>query len=184
MLKKNDAVTGKTNAATENAASHPVASASRTEFAESRPARIEIMDTTLRDGEQTSGVSFMPHEKLDVARRLLDEVRVDRVEVASARVSDGERRAVSLICRWAEGAGLLDRVEVLGFVDGRQSVDWITSCGGRVINLLTKGSERHCTLQLRKTPQESTSTTSAAPSTTPGGREWQPTSTSKTGQTA
>lgn len=154
MLKKNDAVTGKTNAATENAASHPVVSASRTEFAESRPARIEIMDTTLRDGEQTSGVSFMPHEKLDVARRLLDEVRVDRVEVASARVSDGERRAVSLICRWAEGAGLLDRVEVLGFVDGRQSVDWITSCGGRVINLLTKGSERHCTLQLRKTPQE------------------------------
>ena len=116
--------------------------------------RIEIMDTTLRDGEQTSGVSFMPHEKLAIARCLLESVRVDRIEVASARVSDGERRAVSLICRWAEGAGLIDRVEVLGFVDGRESVDWIQSCGGQVMNLLTKGSERHCTLQLRKTPQE------------------------------
>ncbi len=115
--------------------------------------RIEIMDTTLRDGEQTSGVSFMPHEKLSVARLLLEAVRVDRIEVASARVSDGERRAVSLICRWAESAGLLDRVEVLGFVDGTVSVDWIAQCGGRVVNLLTKGSERHCTLQLGKTPQ-------------------------------
>ena len=73
--------------------------------------RIEIMDTTLRDGEQTSGVSFMPHEKLAIARCLLESVRVDRIEVASARVSDGERRAVSLICRWAEGAGLIDRAD-------------------------------------------------------------------------
>lgn len=43
--------------------------------------RIEIMDTTLRDGEQTSGVSFVPHEKLMIARLLLEELKVDRVEV-------------------------------------------------------------------------------------------------------
>ena len=48
---------------------------------------IEIMDCTLRDGEQTSGVSFLPHEKLMVARMLLGEVNVNRIEVASARVS-------------------------------------------------------------------------------------------------
>lgn len=79
--------------------------------------KIEIMDTTLRDGEQTSGVSFMPHEKLLIARLLLQELNVDRIEVASARVSDGEKRAVSLICKWARSAGMLSRVEVLGFVD-------------------------------------------------------------------
>ncbi len=115
---------------------------------------IEIMDTTLRDGEQTNGVSFIPHEKLIVARMLLQELNVDRIEVASARVSDGEKEAVTNICKWAKAAGKLDRVEVLGFVDGRISLDWINECGGRVINLLCKGSERHCTYQLKKTLDE------------------------------
>ncbi len=112
------------------------------------------MDCTLRDGEQTSGVSFMPHEKLMIARMLLQKVKVDRIEVASARVSEGEREAVTMICRYAASVGLLDRVEVLGFVDGHESVDWIASCGGRVINLLAKGSRKHCEEQLHKSPQE------------------------------
>ena len=80
--------------------------------------KIEIMDTTLRDGEQTSGVSFVPHEKLMIARLLLEELKVDRVEVASARVSDGEFDAVKMICDWAARRNLLQKVEVLGFVDG------------------------------------------------------------------
>ena len=116
--------------------------------------RIEIMDTTLRDGEQTSGVSFVPHEKLMIARLLLEDLKADRVEVASARVSDGERDAVRMICDWAARRNLLQRVEVLGFVDGHQSVDWIRSAGGRVVNLLCKGSLKHCTYQLKKTPDE------------------------------
>ena len=112
------------------------------------------MDTTLRDGEQTRGVSFTPHEKLNIARILLREVGVDRIEVASARVSEGERRAVELICRWAKVADMVNRVEVLGFVDGHVSVDWINGCGCRTINLLTKGSLKHLTYQLRKTPEQ------------------------------
>ena len=114
---------------------------------------VEIMDSTLRDGEQTNGVSFLPHEKLMVARMLLHDVNVDRIEVASARVSEGEKEAVRMICRYADQIGKLDRVEVLGFVDGHLSVDWIADCGGKVINLLAKGSLKHCTHQLQKTPE-------------------------------
>ena len=115
---------------------------------------VEIMDATLRDGEQTNGVSFLPHEKLVMARKLLYEVNVDRIEVASARVSEGEREAVTKICASAQKNRLLDRVEVLGFVDGGKSIDWIADCGGRVINLLAKGSLKHCTHQLHKTPEQ------------------------------
>ena len=115
---------------------------------------VEIMDSTLRDGEQTNGVSFLPHEKLVMARKLLSDVNVDRIEVASARVSEGEREAVTKICAYAQKNNLLERVEVLGFVDGGQSIDWIAECGGRVVNLLAKGSLKHCTHQLHKTPEE------------------------------
>ena len=112
------------------------------------------MDCTLRDGEQTSGVSFLPHEKLMIARTLLKDVNVDRIEVASARVSEGEKDAVKMICRYAKQIGKADSVEVLGFVDGYKSIDWIVECGCQTVNLLTKGSLKHCTQQLGKTPEE------------------------------
>ena len=115
---------------------------------------VEIMDSTLRDGEQTSGVSFLPHEKLIIARMLLGDLNVDRIEVASAKVSEGEREAVSMICRYAAKVDMLNRVEVLGFIDGGQSIDWIDSCGGKTVNLLATGSLRHCQEQLKKTPEE------------------------------
>lgn len=115
---------------------------------------IEVLDTTLRDGEQTAGVSFNPGEKLAIARLLLEELKVNRIEVASARVSKGEEQAFSKICDWASITGHLGSVEALGFVDDGKSVDWISSRGGKVINLLTKGSLRHVTCQLRKSPGE------------------------------
>ena len=112
------------------------------------------MDTTLRDGEQAEGISMMPEEKRTIARRLLETVKVDRIEVASARVSEGERRAVKAIVDYAESKGMTDRVEILGFVDMNRSVDWAESVGVRVINLLTKGSLHHCREQLKKTHQQ------------------------------
>jgi D-citramalate synthase len=108
------------------------------------------MDTTLRDGEQTHGVSFSPAEKVNIAKALLQLLKVDRIEVASARVSDGELEAVANINQWAQEHGLAERIEVLGFVDHKKSVDWILQAQGRVINLLTKGSEKHCREQLGK----------------------------------
>ncbi len=118
------------------------------------PQTITLMDTTLRDGEQTQGVSFAPAEKLSMAQALLGRLNVDRIEVASAGVSAGEQTAVANINHWAAENGMLDRVEVLGFVDVDRSVDWIIGAGGKVINLLTKGSEKHCRTQLRTTPEE------------------------------
>ncbi|MEI8085874.1 MAG: alpha-isopropylmalate synthase regulatory domain-containing protein [Paludibacter sp.] len=115
---------------------------------------IEIMDTTLRDGEQTSGVSFAAEEKLSVARLLLEELCVDRIEIASARVSDGEFASVKKVSQWAQNHGYIDKIEVLGFVDGRLSLDWISGAGCKVINLLCKGSLNHCTHQLKKTPEK------------------------------
>tara|TARA_X000000950_G_scaffold40200_2_gene43664 strand:- start:12183 stop:13697 length:1515 start_codon:yes stop_codon:yes gene_type:complete len=115
---------------------------------------IEIMDTTLRDGEQTSGVSFSVAEKLTLSRLLLCELNVDRIEVASARVSTGEHNAVNEITQWAKSEGLDKRVEVLGFVDGGTSIEWMLETGVKVQNLLTKGSLNHLKHQLKKSPSE------------------------------
>ena len=115
---------------------------------------IEIMDTTLRDGEQTSGVSFSASEKLTIAQLLLTEIRVDRIEIASARVSEGEFAAVKAITKWAKANGFLNKVEVLTFVDGDVSVKWMQKTGAKVMNLLTKGSLNHLTHQLKKKPEQ------------------------------
>lgn len=119
--------------------------------ATAQPRRIQLLDTTLRDGEQTQGVSFSANEKMNIARALLQSLKVDRIEIASACVSDGEKEAVARITEWAAENGLVERIEVLGFVDYKRSVDWIRSAGCRVINLLAKGSEKHCREQLGKT---------------------------------
>jgi D-citramalate synthase len=111
------------------------------------------MDTTLRDGEQTQGVSYRPLEKLHIARLLLKDLKVDRIEVASARVSSGEFEALRRMTEWARHNGLQRKIEVLGFIDGDVSLNWIKDAGGKVINLLCKGSLRHLEKQLRKTPE-------------------------------
>ena len=116
--------------------------------------KIEIMDTTLRDGEQTSGVSFSVSEKLTLAKLLLEELQVDRIEVASARVSQGELEAVQQITQWAAENNCLHRIEVLTFVDAGSSLNWLIEAGAKVQNLLTKGSLNHLTHQLKKTPEQ------------------------------
>ncbi len=116
--------------------------------------KVEIMDTTLRDGEQTSGVSFSSREKLTIAKLLIEELHVDRIEIASARVSKGEFQAVKNITEWASENNCLDCVEVLTFVDGGKSIKWMVDSGAKVQNLLTKGSLNHLKHQLKKTPKQ------------------------------
>jgi len=116
--------------------------------------KIEFMDTTRRDVEHTSEVSFPSAEKLTIAKLLLEELNVDRIEVASARVSEGEFNAVKAITDWANKNGYIDRIEMLTFVDGGRSIDWMNNAGAKVQNLLTKGSLNHLTHQLKKTPEQ------------------------------
>ncbi len=115
---------------------------------------IKIMDTTLRDGEQTAGVAFTVDEKLAIAKALIIETGIDAIEVGSARVSEGEFNSLIEICKWAKTKNLLDRIEVLGFVDKNRSVDWISDTGCETINLLCKGSLNHLINQLKKTPEQ------------------------------
>ena len=91
--------------------------------------------------------------------------------------------AARRVAAWARKEGVSDRVEIMGYCDGDLSVDWIKGVGGRVMNLLTKGSEKHCREQLRQTPEQHRKrvletirrrTARASPST----------STSRTGRTA
>jgi len=112
------------------------------------------MDTTLRDGEQTSGVSFSASEKLTLAKLLLEELNVDRIEIASARVSKGEFDAVKRITNWAAENGHLYQIEILTFVDKGVSIQWMEEAGAKVQNLLTKGSLNHLTHQLKLTPEQ------------------------------
>jgi len=116
--------------------------------------KLEIMDTTLRDGEQMRGVSYFPQEKLAIAKILLKEAKVDRIEIASARVSKGEEQSVAKIIEWAKKVNYVNKIEILGFIDKTESVDWIYNSGAKVMNILAKGSLKHLTTQLRKAKEQ------------------------------
>ena len=79
----------------------------RTANTMSSTKKIQLMDTTLRDGEQTQGVSFTSPEKANIAKTLLKKLRVDRIEVTSARISEGELGSVQNIVEWATENGFL-----------------------------------------------------------------------------
>ena len=112
------------------------------------------MDTTLRDGEQTSGMSFSSSEKLTIAKLLLTVLNVDRIEIASARVSKGEFKAAQAITNWAKQNQYLNKIEILTFLDDGISLEWLIKSGAKVQNLLTKGSLNHLKHQIKKTPNQ------------------------------
>ena len=55
--------------------------------------KVRIFDTTLRDGEQSPGVSINPEQKLQIAFKL-DQLGVDAIEAGFPIVSQGEIQAV------------------------------------------------------------------------------------------
>ena len=99
-------------------------------------------------------MSFSSTEKLTIAKLLLEELNIDRIEVASARVSEGEFQAVQNITDWAKKNGYLNKIEILTFLDNGISLKWLIKSGAKVQNLLTKGSLNHLKTSNKKTPKE------------------------------
>ena len=64
--------------------------------------RVRIFDTTLRDGEQSPGVSLNALEKLQIARQL-QKLGVDIIEAGFPVTSPGDKEAVSLIAKEVKG---------------------------------------------------------------------------------
>ena len=65
------------------------------------PNRVLIFDTTLRDGEQTPGVSFHLNEKVEIAKAL-EDLGVDIIEAGFAGASKGDFQAIQAVAQMAD----------------------------------------------------------------------------------
>ena len=112
------------------------------------PSKIRVFDTTLRDGEQTPGVSLTPENKLRIAQRL-DELGVDVIEAGFAAVSEGELEAVRLIA----SQGL--KAEICSASRGtRGDIDAVAKTGADSIHLIIPVSDLHIEAKLKKTREQ------------------------------
>jgi D-citramalate synthase len=105
---------------------------------------MRFFDTTLRDGEQTPGVSLSPVEKLEIARKL-SEIGVHVVEAGSAAASEGEREAIRLIAGDGLSAEICTYVRAL-----RQDIDYAADLGADSVHLVIPVSDLHIEKKLRK----------------------------------
>ncbi len=112
------------------------------------PKKIRIFDTTLRDGEQTPGVSLTPEKKLRIAESL-DKIGVDALEAGFAAASEGELEAINLIAN----AGL--RAEVYSMARGVISdIDAVLKTSAAGVHLVIPSSDLHLEYKLKKTRKE------------------------------
>jgi D-citramalate synthase len=112
------------------------------------PEKIRIFDTTLRDGEQTPGVSLTPENKLRIAKSL-DKLGVDVIEAGFAAVSKGEEEAVKFIAN--EGL----KAEVCCFVRGvKKDIDIALKCDAQSVHLVIPTSDLHLQYKLKKTRED------------------------------
>ncbi|MFW6117009.1 MAG: 2-isopropylmalate synthase [Thermoproteota archaeon] len=112
------------------------------------PEKIRILDTTLRDGEQTPGVSLTPDKKLRIARSL-DALGVDVIEGGFAASSKGEEEAIRLIAQ--EGL----RADVYSFARGvKKDIDAVLKTDADGVNLCLPTSDLHLKYKLKKSRRE------------------------------
>ncbi len=109
---------------------------------------IKILDTTLRDGEQTPGVSLTSKEKLRIANKL-DEIGVEFIEAGSAITSQGERDSIKEITSQGFNAEILSFSRPLS-VD----IDYCLECDVDAVNLVVPTSDLHIADKLKISPDE------------------------------
>jgi len=110
--------------------------------------RVRMLDTTLRDGEQTPGISLTPEKKLLIARKL-DELGVDTIEAGSAIASEGEREAIRKIA----GEGL--EAEIASFCRGVVGdIDAALACDVDAVSIVIPTSDLHIEKKLRSTREK------------------------------
>ena len=113
--------------------------------------KVRIFDTTLRDGEQTPGVSLSPEKKLNIAKKL-DELGIDAIETGFPVISDGEREAVKMIT----SANL--KAELFGLArTNKKDIDAAIDCGLNYIHTFIATSDIHLEYKLKMTRDEALS---------------------------
>jgi D-citramalate synthase len=110
--------------------------------------RIRFLDTTLRDGEQTPGVSLNPEQKLEIATKLAD-VGIDVIEVGSAAASEGERAAIRIISDAGLSSEICTYVRALS-----QDIDLAADYGADSVHLVVPVSDLHIVKKMRKTREQ------------------------------
>ena len=115
---------------------------------EQKGRRIRVLDTTLRDGEQTPGVSLTIEEKVEIAKAL-DALGVDVIEAGFPIVSDGEFAAVKAISK----LGLKSTVAALSRVD-KQDIDALIACDIPYGHLFIATSDLHLKYKLNITREQ------------------------------
>ncbi|MCW4034636.1 MAG: 2-isopropylmalate synthase [Candidatus Bathyarchaeota archaeon] len=109
---------------------------------------MKFFDTTLRDGEQTPGVSLTPEKKLRIAESL-DKIGVSAMEAGFAAASEGELDAIKLIAE----AGL--RADVYSMARGvTNDIDAVLKTGAKGVHLVIPSSDLHLQYKLKKTRAE------------------------------
>lgn len=109
---------------------------------------IRFFDTTLRDGEQTPGVSLTPDQKFEIAVKLAD-IGLNVIEVGSAAASEGEREAIRLISDARLGAEISTYVRALD-----QDIDLAADYGADSVHLVIPVSDLHISKKMRKTREQ------------------------------
>ncbi|MEM3106246.1 MAG: hypothetical protein QXY14_05070, partial [Candidatus Nitrosocaldus sp.] len=109
---------------------------------------VRIYDTTLRDGEQTPGVTLTPEDKLLIAIQL-DKLGVDVIEAGFPIVSQGERDAVKMIVKH----GLQSEISVLARTDKRD-IDAAIDCGIGYVHTFIATSDIHLQYKLKMSREE------------------------------